>query len=438
MKRISGRHFLVSLCLLAPFCLAPVRAFADPTEDTFGRAALYTVQIKTAVPVPFEGEEQGAWTGAGFLVDRQRGWIMTNAHVASRSPSTMEVGFKDRDYIDAHKVYVDPYLDLAIIAIDNSLIPPASVLPELDCGDLPRVGHPVGAFGHPWGLSFTGTRGIISGITSRFLEENLQTDAPINQGNSGGPLISLQNGRIVGINTAILVEKNAQNVNFVLPMKYACRVLELLRAGGNPSPPELPVQFFKEVDERRELRVVDSFLDPEKLSLKPGDTILSVEGSREKLENETRLIHAIRGRLESFSLVVNRGGGTLRIKGSLDPKPYILERKGVYLSGILFGLLYLRDRKVMPIGEIMVHSVQKGSIGNFSNIEKGDILDGVEGREVRSLEDLYQQLGRFKDHEKITLRLKRFAEPPVDSVFEYIEQTIKAEDLRWISQEKPS
>jgi hypothetical protein len=182
---------------------------------------------------------------------------------------------------------------------------------------------------------------------------------------------------------------------------------------------------------------VDSFLDPEKLSLKPGDTILSVEGSGEKLENETRLIHAIRGRLESFSLVVNRGGGTLRIKGSLDPKPYILERKGVYLSGILFGLLYLRDRKVMPIGEIMVHSVQKGSIGNFSNIEKGDILDGVEGREVRSLEDLYQQLGRFKDHEKITLRLKRFAEPPVDSIFEYIEQTIKAEDLRWISQEKP-
>ena len=436
MKPISCRHFLVFLCLSVYLCLVPIRAFADPTEDIFGRAVLYTVQIKAAVPVPFEGEEQEAWRGAGFLVDRQRGWIMTNAHVASRSPSTMEVGFKDRDFVDAYKVYVDPYLDLAIIAIDTSFIPPASVMPELDCGDLPRVGHAVGAFGHPWGLSFTGTRGIISGITSRFLKEDLQTDAPINQGNSGGPLISLQHGKIVGINSATLAEKNAQNVNFVLPMKYACRILELLRAGRNPSPPELPVQFFKDVDERRELRVVNSFLDPEKLSLKPGDTILSVEGNAEKLENETRLIHALRGRLENFSLVVKRGGNILRIKGSLDPKPYILERKGVYFSGILFGNIYYRDKKVVPIGEIMVHSVQKGSIGNSSNIEKGDILDGVDGHDIQSLEDLYRGLGRFKDHEKITLRLKRFADLPVDSVFEYIEQTIKVEDLRWVSQEK--
>ena len=436
MKPISCRHFLVFLCLSVYLCLVPIRAFADPTEDIFGRAVLYTVQIKAAVPVPFEGEEQEAWRGAGFLVDRQRGWIMTNAHVASRSPSTMEVGFKDRDFVDAYKVYVDPYLDLAIIAIDTSFIPPASVMPELDCGDLPRVGHAVGAFGHPWGLSFTGTRGIISGITSRFLKEDLQTDAPINQGNSGGPLISLQHGKIVGINSATLAEKNAQNVNFVLPMKYACRILELLRAGRNPSPPELPVQFFKDVDERRELRVVNSFLDPEKLSLKPGDTILSVEGNAEKLENETRLIHALRGRLENFSLVVKRGGNILRIKGSLEPKPYILERKGVYFSGILFGNIYYRDKKVVPIGEIMVHSVQKGSIGNSSNIEKGDILDGVDGHDVQSLEDLYRGLGRFKDHEKITLRLKRFADLPVDSVFEYIEQTIKVEDLRWVSQEK--
>jgi serine protease Do len=438
MKPISCRYSLISLCLLVPLCLVPIRAFADPTEDIFGRAVLYTVQIKAAVPVPFEGEEQGSWSGAGFLVDRERGWIMTNAHVASRSPSTIVVGFKTRDFVDAYKVYVDPYLDLAVIAIDTSSIPPASVMPELDCGDLPRVGHAVGAFGHPWGLSFTGTRGIVSGITSRFLREDLQTDAPINQGNSGGPLISLQHGKIVGINSATLAEKDAQNVNFALPMKYACRILELLRAGRNPSPPELPVQFFKDVDERRELRVVNSFLDPEKLPLKPGDTILSVEGSAEKLENETRLIHALRGRLENFSLVVKRGGDRLRITGSLDPKPYILERKGVYFSGILFGHLYFRDKRVMPIGKIVVHSVQKGSIGNFSSIEKGDILDGVDGHDVQSLEDLYGGLGRVKDHEKITLRLKRFADPPVDSVFEYIEQTIKVEDLRWVSQEKRS
>ncbi len=80
----------------------------------------------------------------------------------------------------------------------------------------------------------------------------------------------------------------------------------------------------------------------------------------------------------------------MRLKGSLDPKTNILDRKGVYFSGILFGHFYYRDKKVMPIGEIMVHSVQKGSIGNFSNIEKGDILDGIDGHGVRSLADLYE------------------------------------------------
>jgi serine protease Do len=434
MRTASFRPLLVLSGLALSFCLAPARTSAESTEDIFGRAVLYTVQVKTAVPVPFEDEEQGTWSGAGFVVDKERGWIMTNAHVVSRSPATVEVGFKGGDFIDAHKLYVDPYLDIAVVAIDNSRIPPGTVDPEFDCGDLPRVGHAVGAFGHPWGLNFTGTRGIISGVTTRFLQEDLQTDAPINQGNSGGPLISLQNGRIVGINAATLSEKNAQNVNFAVPMRYACRILELLRSGRDPSPPELPVQFFKDVDDRKELRVVNSFLEREKLPLETGDIILSVEGSPERIENETRLVHAVRGRLEGFYLVVKRDGEITRIGGSLPAKSSVLERKGVYLSGILFGELLFRDRKVLPIGEIMVYYVQKGTLGSFSDIEKGDILVGVDGHAIRSLEDLYGRLDRSKGKGKVSLRLKRFAEQPADWVFDYVEQAIRVEDLRWISQ----
>jgi serine protease Do len=435
MGNLSFRHLLVLSSLAISAGLVPVRSSAESTEDIFGRAVLYAVQVKTAVPVPFEGEEQGTWSGAGFVVDRQRGWIMTNAHVVSRSPATVEVGFKGRDFVDVRKVYVDPYLDIAVVAIDNSRIPPDTVDPEFDCGDLPRVGHAVGAFGHPWGLNYTGTRGIISGVTTHFLQEDLQTDAPINQGNSGGPLISLQSGRIVGINAATLSEKNAQNVNFAVPMKYACRILELLRSGRDPSPPDLPIQFFKDVDDRKELRVVNSFLDREKLPLETGDTILSVEGSPERIENETRLIHALRGRLEEFHLVVKRAGGTVRIKGSLKSKSPVLERKGVYLSGILFGDLFFRDKKALPIGEVMVYYVQKGTLGSFINIEKGDILEGVDGHGIRSLEELYDWLNRSKSGEKVSLRLKRFADQPVDWVFEYVEQAIKVDDLRWITQQ---
>ena len=92
---------------------------------------------------------------------------------------------------------------------------------ELDCESEPGTGHPVGAFGHPWGLDYTGTRGIISGRTAKLGGEMLQTDAPINQGNSGGPLISLLNGKIVGINTAKVNKPRDEDSNLVVPIAQA-------------------------------------------------------------------------------------------------------------------------------------------------------------------------------------------------------------------------
>ena len=82
--------------------------------------------------------------------------------------------------------------------------------PTLDCGTMPPVAHSVGAFGHPWGFRFTGTRGITSAVTTRLGPNMLQTDAPINEGNSGGPLISLETGKVVGINTAKIKEESVE------------------------------------------------------------------------------------------------------------------------------------------------------------------------------------------------------------------------------------
>ena len=135
--------------------------------------------------------------GAGFLIDRNRGWILTNAHVVSYSPSIHKIAFHNHDYISAQKIYVDPNLDLAILQVPSSEIPKTAHEAKLDCNSNVSTGHPVGAFGHPWGYSFTGTRGIISGIDD---VEMLQTDAPINPGNSGGPLFN-EDGDVIGINS---------------------------------------------------------------------------------------------------------------------------------------------------------------------------------------------------------------------------------------------
>src|SRR6185436_6103698 len=226
------------------------------------------------------------------------------------------------------KVYVDPYLDLAIIQVSERVDTKSITVPRLECNQVPAVGHPVGAFGHPWRLQFTGTRGIISGVTARFRTELLQTDAPINQGNSGGPLISLESGGIVGINTAGI--RGAQNTNFAVAIKYACRILQLLQKGEDPSPPDLGLVYFRDIDNRKQLKLV------------PGDVIRQVVGEEGVIENETQLLHALRGRLANSSLKVLRNGQETVVSGNKLPMRRVLETRGVYASGVLFGPITIR------------------------------------------------------------------------------------------------
>jgi S1-C subfamily serine protease len=421
--------------LFAIFFLAlAAPALADDGEEIFRGALDYTVQIKTAVPMPFEHDRKGSGRGAGFLVDADRGWIMTNSHVVGRSPSRIEVAFNGDDFAEARKVYVDPFLDLAIISVGDRAKKLGLKAAILDCGDLPNVGHPVGAFGHPWNLRFTGTRGIISGVTNTYETEVLQTDAPINQGNSGGPLISMRDGRIVGINTASIVEKGAQNTNFAVGMKYACRVLELLREGRDPSPPHLPVVFFKDVDDRRVLRVARNYIETSDLKLEPGDVILEVEGVEGRIQNETQLVHALRGRLDGFSLKVQREGKVVTLPGKLTAAPKVTEQKGVYFSGILLGEIDVKDVKSLPLSRVMVHHVERGSIAEFNDVEKNDVLDAVDGKTVGTLNGVWEQLAAARKAGKtVTLTFKRLSGG--DALFSYLERSFGVSDLGWVGPE---
>ena len=101
MKRTLG------LLTIATVALAPAAALAqDDSERIFRKAQAYTVRVKTSVPVPFAGDKRGTLIGAGFVVDAKRGWIMTNAHVVSRSPAKVQVAFHGQEFGPARKVYV--------------------------------------------------------------------------------------------------------------------------------------------------------------------------------------------------------------------------------------------------------------------------------------------------------------------------------------------
>src|SRR5687768_9564645 len=319
MEHYRGLARLALAGVLAAFVpTASFGAAAEVSEDVFKGALRYTVQVKATLPVPFDGDRKGSGLGAGFLVDAGRGWIMTNAHVVGRSPSRVEVAFHGEEFTEASKVYVDPFLDVAIIRVSEKADIRGIVPPQLACDSVPSVGHAVGAFGHPWRLQYTGTRGIISGVTARYRTELLQTDAPINGGNSGGPLISLETGRVVGINTAGI--RGSQNTNFALGMKYACRVLELMREGKDPSPPALPVVYYNDHDDERVLKIARNYGGDPAIDVRAGDIIRGVEGVAQPVENETQLFHVLRGRLASFGLRVERGGEQLVVAGSAVPQ----------------------------------------------------------------------------------------------------------------------
>jgi serine protease Do len=420
-------RFLVLLGTL--ISLPAAASAAERGEEIFRRALRYTVQIKSSVSLPFAGDIKGSSLGAGFVIDAQRGWILTNAHVVSRSPSRVEVAFHDQEFREAAKVWVDPYMDIAIVKVPDPAETAGIDVPTLACSDIPPVGHPVGAFGHPWRLQFTGTRGIISGVTSRYRTELLQTDAPINQGNSGGPLISLEDGRIVGINTAGI--HGAQNTNFAVAMKYACRIIDLLRAGTDPSPPDLGLVFFRDVDNRKQLRVARSYPRPGNLAFRPGDTIETVVGEPGRIENETQLMHALRGRLSGSRIEVLRDGALVELNGTKPAFAHVMKRRGVYASGLLFGPVIIRDAPEIGVRGFMVHHVEPGSIGEALEVARSDVLEAVDGAPVSDLDDLYERLREAaQERRRVELSLKRLVGGQY--AFSYSQRRLKVRDLRMV------
>lgn len=402
-------------------------AWADKGEEIFKNALEYTVQIKTTVAVPFNGDRKGSSFGAGFLVDASRGWVMTNAHVASRSPSRIEVAFHGQEFSEASKIYVDPYLDVALIKVNALVNTKTLPQPPLDCGELPSVGHPVGAFGHPWRLQFTGTRGIISGVTAKYRTELLQTDAPINAGNSGGPLISLDSGKIVGINTASI--PGAQNTNFAVGMKYACRILQLLQSGLDPSPPDLGLVYFQDIDNRKVLKIARDYKAAGTLQLQPGDIIKEVIGVGGNIENETQLLHALRGRTDASGIKVSRNGQELVVHAGKALMPRVLSQRGVYASGVLFGPVTFRDTDEIRMHGFMVHHVEPGSLGESQEVARSDLLEAVDGQKIEDIDQLFRYLSEAQSRGgRVELTFKKISGG--DTVFSYTQRSLAIRDLR--------
>ena len=146
-----------SSCFVSLLVSLFIFSFSDGAYSSFfDTAETYTVRIRTLVEYPFLKGHEGSFLGAGFLIDKKLGWLATNAHVSSRNPSSVEVAFKNESFVEAELLYVDHLLDFAVLKIPTIAIPDKAQEPELGCAADPVVGTPVGAYGHPFSLTFSG------------------------------------------------------------------------------------------------------------------------------------------------------------------------------------------------------------------------------------------------------------------------------------------
>ncbi len=170
------------------------------------------------------------YLGSGVIVSPD-GYLVTNYHVV-KNANEIAVALWDNRVFEARLIGSDPDTDLAVLKIDAQGLSAA----EFADSDTVRSGDVVLAIGNPFGLSQTVTHGIVSatgrsGLDVSAIENFIQTDAPVNEGSSGGALINTL-GQVVGINTAMLNKQGAQGINFAIPANAARLIMEEIRQHG--------------------------------------------------------------------------------------------------------------------------------------------------------------------------------------------------------------
>jgi serine protease DegS len=226
--------------------------------------------------------------GSGVIVD-DKGHIVTNHHVIANAES-IRVQLADGRIAEAHVVGSDPDSDLAVLSVALKFLPVA----PLGRSDQLRVGDVVLAIGNPLGLSHTVTHGIVSAVSRAQLgiapvEDFIQTDAPINRGNSGGALVDTS-GALVGINTAMVAKSlGVEGIGFAIPVNLVRGVLadiidhgRVIRGWIGISPEDIPESQAQQFGLAQGGVVIANLTlgsPAQQAGLLPGDLLLAVDGA---------------------------------------------------------------------------------------------------------------------------------------------------------------
>jgi serine protease Do len=359
---------------------------------------------------------------SGFVISKE-GLIITNNHVVEKASEIKVKSHSGKEY-DAKLVGKDPKTDLALIQVEPDKDFPAPAV--LGDSDAMRVGDLVMAVGNPFGLGHTVTTGIIS-AKSRVLgagpyDDFLQTDAAINPGNSGGPLFNM-NGRVIGINTAIIAQ--GQGIGFAIPVNMAKDLLPQLKTGKvvrgwlgvmiQDITPQLAESFGLKSAEGVLVSDVVKGSPAEKAGLKQGDVINRFNGN--EIENAHKLSQAVAATAPDTEVKVDlqRNGKektvTLTIGTMPSEEQAFVAPKEETSWGIAVQELTPQLARQLGLepgaAGVVISDIKDGSPAAEAGLQPGDLISEVNRTAVKNLNDYQQALKRVKKGENLLLLVKR-------------------------------
>jgi len=399
--------------------------------------------IQSQLPFPFNqmiphggGQMGGAVheaRGSGFII-RQDGLVVTNNHVV-KDEKSVSVTLDDGTELKAKVLGTDPRTDIAVLKIDAG-----KPLPFIQLGNSRDVkpGEWVVAMGNPFGLGGSVTAGIVSAVSrdigSGPYDQFIQIDAPINQGNSGGPLFT-QDGKVIGMNTAIFSPTGGSvGIGFAIPSDMIRTVSQQLASTGHvtrgyvgvgtqPVSPAMAKALRLPQTSGALLASVVSDSPAARAGLQPGDVIEAVNGRKIDSPRDLALTVAsvTPGDDAKFQVLRNGQDKEISVKvGELPSDKTAQSREPAGSQSSEHGQLGLalaplthdeRDQLQVPEGQngVLIRAVRSGSPAEIAGLRPGDVIVGVGNQNVTSPSDAIKAIGSAldgKDH-AVALRVLR-------------------------------
>jgi putative serine protease PepD len=281
------------------------------------------VKVNSQASDPFGGTRSQSAEGSGFVYDTS-GHVITNQHVVAGATS-VRVTFWNGQTYTAHVVGTDPSTDLAVLKVDA----PSSVLYPLTLADSSKVqvGDNVVAIGAPFGLAETVTAGIVSALHRQMtspnqfsIDDSIQTDAAINHGNSGGPLLDAQ-AHVIGVNAQIESDSGGSDgVGFAIPSNTIKSIATQLISNGKAQHAYLGVELGSNTTAARVVSVRTG-TPAAKAGLKGGDVITSLGGTKISSADALRSAISARKPGDKVSVTFRRNGQSHTVSLTLASRP---------------------------------------------------------------------------------------------------------------------